>query len=161
MAYIVRQKIKMTYEEAHRAIKHGDVLRLSASIPHLLSASSTNRLGWSLLMLAALQGDTAVGRFLIRSGAELDRRNDFGETALSLAAHKGHVKFIELLITSGAVDLGLPHGRTVDVFLREAAGLPDAVLSSVLAALQTITQAEQVETQQPPLAALSATSPVS
>jgi len=94
-------------------------------------------------MLAALEGDTAVGRFLMRSGAELDRRNDFGETALSLAAHKGNVRFIELLIASGAVDLGLPHGGGVDVFLREAAGLPDAVLSSVLEVIQSITQAEQ------------------
>jgi hypothetical protein len=128
----------MTYEEAHRAIKHGDVLRLNASIPHILSANSTNRFGWSLLMLAALEGDTAVGRFLICSGAELDRRNDFGETALSLATHKGHVKFIKLLIASGATDSGLPHGRTVDVFLREASGLPQHVLYSVLAALQTI-----------------------
>jgi ankyrin repeat protein len=133
----------MTYEEAHRAIKQGDVLRLSASVPRLLSADSTNRFGWSLLMLAALEGDTAIGRFLIRSGAKLDRRNNFGETALSLAAHKGHVKFIELLIASGAADSGLPHGRTVDVFLREAAGLSEPVLASVLATLQSIPQAEQ------------------
>jgi ankyrin repeat protein len=100
-------------------------------------------------MLAALEGDTAVGRFLIGSGAELDQRNDFGETALSLAAHKGQVKFVELLGASGATDLGLPHGRAVDVFLREAAGLPEAVLTSVLAAIQSIKKPNKAEMATP------------
>ena len=53
-------------------------------------------------MMAALEGNTAIGDELLQRGAQLDMQNKFGDTALSLAAHSGHVGFVELLLRSGA-----------------------------------------------------------
>jgi ankyrin repeat protein len=74
----------MDFRRAHKAIKKGDVI----SIRHFLQsggdANLANRLSWTLLMMAALEGNTAIGEELIQRGAHLDMQNKFGETALSL-----------------------------------------------------------------------------
>ena len=71
-------------------------------------------------MIAALEGNTAIGSLLIESGVELDRRNKFRETALSLAAHSGHPSFVELLLKSGASLECHPFGNTFDAWLNWA-----------------------------------------
>jgi ankyrin repeat protein len=68
-------------------------------------------------MAAALKGNTSIGSLLIESGAELDRRNKFQSTALSLAAHCGHSSFVDLLLTSGASLECHPFGNTFDDWL--------------------------------------------
>jgi hypothetical protein len=45
-------------------------------------------------MIAAMEGDTSIGRLLIEKGADLDRRNNHRDTALSLAAHTGHPSIV-------------------------------------------------------------------
>src|SRR5580692_9299757 len=92
----------MTFDEASKLIKKGDIIRLRKELQDGLSPNMANQYSWTLLMIAALEGNTSIGSLLIESGAELDRRNDFGETALSLAAHSGHSSFVGLLLTSGA-----------------------------------------------------------
>lgn len=67
-------------------------------------------------MIAAFEGNTAIGSLLIESGAELDARSKDRNTALSLAAHRGHASFVELLLTSGASLECHPFGNT---FLRQ------------------------------------------
>ena len=71
-------------------------------------------------MIPALEGNTAIGSLLIESGAELDMRNKFRETALSLAAHSSHPSFVELLLTSGASVECHPFGNTFDAWLNWA-----------------------------------------
>jgi len=68
-------------------------------------------------MAAALHGNTIIGTLLIESGAELDRRNKFQDTALSLAAHTGHPSFVSLLLRSGASLECHPFGNSLDSFL--------------------------------------------
>jgi ankyrin repeat protein len=92
----------MTFDEASKLIKKGDIIRLRKELGDRLSPNMTNQYSWTLLMIAALEGNTSIGYLLIESGAELDRRNKFHETALSLAAHTGHSSFVGLLLTSGA-----------------------------------------------------------
>ena len=43
----------------------------------------------------------AIGELLISKGAGIDKTNDFGETALSVAAHRGHTLFIRVLLAHG------------------------------------------------------------
>jgi len=92
----------MTFDEASKLIKKGDIIRLRQELQEGLSPNLANQYAWSLLMIAGLEGNTSIGSLLIERGAELDRRNKFHETALSLAAHSGHSSFVELLLTSGA-----------------------------------------------------------
>jgi ankyrin repeat protein len=107
----------MTFDEASKLIKKGDVIQLRQALQGGLSPNGANQYSWTLLMMAALEGNTSIGSLLIESGAELDNQNKFRETALSLAAHSGHPSFVELLLKSGASLEGHPLGNTFDVWL--------------------------------------------
>ena len=110
----------MTFDEASKLIKMGNIIHLRLQLQEGLSPNLANQYSWTLLMIAALKGNTSVGSLLIESGAELDRRNKFNETALSLAAHSGHPSFVELLLTSGASLDCHPFGNTFDDWLNWA-----------------------------------------
>ena len=110
----------MTFDEASKLIKKGDIIQLRQELQEGLSPNLANQASWTLLMIAALEGNTAIGSLLIESGAELDTRNKFRETALSLAAHSGHPSFVELLLTSGASLECHPFGNTFDAWLNWA-----------------------------------------
>jgi uncharacterized protein len=51
---------------------------------------------------AITDGDLDAVRALVRSGADVDARDRHGQTALMLAAHRGHRSIVELLVESGA-----------------------------------------------------------
>ena len=107
----------MTYEAVHRVIKRGDVETLKKALKSGLSADLCNQNRWTLLMLAAMGGNTAIGKLLIEAGADVDHRNNFRDTALSLAVHTGHPSFVKLLLSSGASLDCHPHGNSLEVFL--------------------------------------------
>src|SRR5256885_1924216 len=107
----------MTFDEAHRAIKKGDLARLRKELGNGLNPNLANRNFWTLLMLAAMEGNTSVGSLLIEKGADLNSRNKFGSTALSLAAHTGHPSFVKLLLERGASLECYPFGNSLEVWL--------------------------------------------
>jgi ankyrin repeat protein len=107
----------MTFDEASKLIKNGDIIRLRKELQDGLSPNMANQYSWTLLMIAALEGNTSIGSLLIESGAELDSRNKFHDTALSLAAHTGHPSFVGLLLTGGASLECHPFGNTFDAWL--------------------------------------------
>lgn len=53
-------------------------------------------------MLAAYHGHEKTVKMLIDCGAEIDRRNDRGQTPLGGAAFKGHMEIVRLLAEAGA-----------------------------------------------------------
>jgi ankyrin repeat protein len=110
----------MTFDEASKLIRKGDIIRLRKELQDGLSPNMENQYSWTLLMVAALKGNTSIGDLLIESGAELDRRNKGRETALSLAAHTGHSSFVSLLLNSGASLECHPFGNTFDAWLNWA-----------------------------------------
>jgi ankyrin repeat protein len=126
----------MTFEEAHYCIKRGDIASLTRSLQSGLDPNLSNKFSWTLLMLAAIAGNTGIGRVLVSCGANVDATNDFGESALSLAAHKGHVMFVNWLVNIGANRHCRPHGRNLDDWLREVSGLPPQTISAVLGLLR-------------------------
>jgi|SRR6185312_2087396 len=125
----------MTFEEAHRAIKRGQTNLLEEAVPAALSVNSSNRFGWTLLMLAALEGNTKIGTLLLDRGADVAALNNFGESALSLAAHKGHLPFVKLLKLRGASGNVRPHGHDLESWLRSASGLPAAKIDAIMEAV--------------------------
>ena len=58
--------------------------------------------GTTLLMFAANNGNEALLDFLLRSRANMMKYNKYGDTALALAALRGHVPVVRRLIESGA-----------------------------------------------------------
>ena len=107
----------MTFDEVHRVIKKGDLNHLRSELERGLSPNLCNQYSWTLLMLAAVEGNTSIGRLLIEKGAELDTRNKHRGTALSLAAHTGHPSFVKLLLDSGASLECYPFGDRLEVWL--------------------------------------------
>ena len=122
----------MTYDEAHRLIKKGDLVSLRHELDGGMSPDLSNQFSWTLLMLAALEGKVAIGELLISKGAAIDKTNDFGETALSLAAHGGHTQFIKVLLAHGASSDCRPHGTSLEAWMGVASGLPKNKIQSIL-----------------------------
>jgi ankyrin repeat protein len=107
----------MTYDEASKVIKKGDLIGLRNELEDGLDPNLCNQYSWTLLMVAAMEGNTSIGRLLIERGADLERRNKFRDTPLSLAAHTGHPSFVKLLLASGASLECHPEGNSFDVWL--------------------------------------------
>ena len=77
----------MTFDQAHRVIKRGVIATLEQAIPEQIKPNAANEFGWTLLMLAALEGKTKIGALLIERGADVTLLNDLGESALSIAGN--------------------------------------------------------------------------
>jgi hypothetical protein len=56
----------------------------------------------TLLMLASYNGNAEATRMLLEHGADVDRRNDRGQTPLGGAAFKGYEEIVALLLHHGA-----------------------------------------------------------
>jgi ankyrin repeat protein len=125
----------LTFDDAHKLIKKGDVLGLRRELDSGMSPDLSNQFSWTLLMLTAIEGNTAIGELLVSRGANVNKTNDFEETALSLAAHGGHIPFIHLLLTNGASKDCRPHGSTLEGWLSVASGLSPDKLQVVLAVI--------------------------
>jgi len=128
----------MTNEEVHRLIKKGDLVSLRHELDGGMSPDLSNQFSRTLLMLTALEGNTAIGELLISRGAAIDKANDFGETALSLAAHGGHTQFIKVLLAHGAATHCRPHGTTLEDWMRAASGLPQDKIREILTSSMVI-----------------------
>ncbi len=92
----------ISYRAAQTLIKRGDELALTSALEQRLDPNLKNENGWTLLMLAAVEGSVPLGRILIEKGADLAARNLKGASAMSIAEHRGYTEFTNLLIEHGA-----------------------------------------------------------
>ena len=91
----------LSYRAAQTLIKRSDESALRTALDQGLDANLANHKGWSLLMLAAVEGSVPLGQLLIDKGANLVALNSQGDTPLSIATQKGHTAFIDLLRAGG------------------------------------------------------------
>jgi ankyrin repeat protein len=87
----------ISYRAAQTLIKRGDEPALRTALEAGLDPNLVNQNGWSLLMLAAVEGNVPLGRVLLEHGANPALENSKTETALTLATHRGYDLFIALL----------------------------------------------------------------
>jgi ankyrin repeat protein len=87
----------LTYRGAQNLIKRGDEAGLRAALDAGLDVNSVNQNGWSLLMLAAVEGDVPVGRLLVERGADVAAKNKAEKSAEMLASDRGFGAFVEML----------------------------------------------------------------
>ena len=127
----------ISYRAAQALIKRGDETALRTALESGLNPSLANHNGWSLLMLAALEGTVPLGHLLLEAGADIQTLNRHEESAVSLAAQKGHIEFLRLLIEKGASTSLTPHGTPLSDWLRNSPGLSEAKLAEVLETLHS------------------------
>ena len=124
-----------SYRATQTLIKRGDHDALRAALDNTLDPNLANANGWSLLMLAAVEGSVPLGQALLEAGADIQRENRHGETALSLAAQKAHILFLELLLQHGAGKDPKPHGTTLSTWLDNTPNLTETQRAEVFALL--------------------------
>ena len=87
----------LSYRAAQALIKRGDEAALRTALDHQLDTNLVNENGWSLLMLAAVEGSVPVGKLLLERGADPTMVNTKGQTALTIATARNHTGFVHLL----------------------------------------------------------------
>ncbi len=87
----------ISYRAAQNLIKRGKDDDLQAALSNGLSANLANDNGWTLLMLAAVEGSLPLGKLLLHYGADATRRNAKEESAKDIAASRGFDEFVALL----------------------------------------------------------------
>jgi ankyrin repeat protein len=92
----------VTFDEASRLIKHGNIIALRQALDEGLDPNLSNKYLWTMLMVTASTGNTKIGELLIYKGADVNKIQKNGWSAFSLAAMSGHIPFINLLLAHGA-----------------------------------------------------------
>jgi ankyrin repeat protein len=111
----------MDFEEVHHLIKRGDIVALRRELDNGLDPNIVPKYRCTLLMLAALEGNTQIGELLISRGADVNAAvENHGDTALSLAAEKGHLPFVKLVMDHGAKTNVRPGGRSLSYWMTVA-----------------------------------------
>ena len=87
----------ISYRAAQNLIKRGDEPALRAALDGGLDPNLTNENGWTLLMLAAVEGSVPLGKLLLEHGADAAKQNVKGGTALTIAKDRGYDLFVSLL----------------------------------------------------------------
>jgi ankyrin repeat protein len=86
-----------SYRAVQSAIKRNDIEGLTRFLDKGLDPELSNENGWTLLMLAAVEGNVEMGKLLIEAGASTTSANAKGDTPLSIATSRNHAGFVELL----------------------------------------------------------------
>ncbi len=93
--------------------KAGDTNELKKMIASGLPVNLCDSKGNSLLMLSTYYGQMETSSMLLKGGAEVDRRNDHGQTPLGGAAFKGDLAITTLLLDARAsIDADNGGGKT-------------------------------------------------
>ena len=121
----------ISYRAAQTLIKRGDQPALLIALDGGLDPNSGNQNGWTLLMLAAVEGALPLATLLVERGADVNRRNQHDETALTLAAQKANVPLLEFLLAHGATKDSKPHGTTLHTWLKNSPSLTAPQLAEV------------------------------
>lgn len=92
-----------TLNDLFEAVHANDVGEVRSLLDAGMDPNSTDREGYSLLMLAAREGHISIVRLLLNHKVKVDQQNPVGETAVMLAAFKGHLETVKLIHARGAV----------------------------------------------------------
>jgi ankyrin repeat protein len=119
-----------------RAAKAGDIReveRLVGQDPRLLDAMDGNGDDVTPLMIACIEGHVNLVRWLVDNGAAVNKRNQFGETALLEACYRNRLRVVRLLLERGGDPTIASYGGTIPLMAASASlGAPLEVVRVLL-----------------------------
>jgi hypothetical protein len=92
------------YDDMIAAARNNDGPAVISLIQRGMDANTTDRSGNTLLMIAAGNGNDALVEFLLSNRANKLKINKYGETAIALAAFRGHLPVVRRLAEAGGID---------------------------------------------------------
>jgi ankyrin repeat protein len=93
------------FERVQHHIKHGDIAAIRNLLDEGMSPNFANKFGFTVLILAAHEGNTALGSLLLSRGADVNLGTCHGAASLTPFGHaaaNGHFGFVKLLLEHGA-----------------------------------------------------------
>lgn len=90
------------YDDMLNAVNMKDLGKVSDLLQRGMDVNTTDSKGNSLLMLAAQNGDFPILELLLRNKANVLIKNKYGDSALMLAALRGHLDTVAALVAAGA-----------------------------------------------------------
>jgi uncharacterized protein len=82
--------------------RQGKTQDLKAMLDAKMPINLCDHKGNSLLMLASYNGNLETTQLLIQMGAEVDKKNDRGQTPLAGVCFKGYLEIVKVLVKAGA-----------------------------------------------------------
>jgi len=108
--------MSLTLEEALARITAAEISDFAGKP---VTLDSTDSFGGGPLEVAAIWGDIPVADALLRGGAAIDQRGEYGYTPLHQAVGQGHLAMVEFLLSHGADPrLVNEFGSTLDIATR-------------------------------------------
>lgn len=114
--------------DAVRAGAHDQVTTLIASGA---DPNRAQRYGMTPILIASVRGDVAMAEVLHEAGARLGASNQYGESAIGLAASNGHGEMVRWLAERGLAPDRHPYTSQVTPLMR-AVGRGDLTMAEVL-----------------------------
>lgn len=93
------------YDDILIAAEKDDTAQVVDLLKRGMDVNTADRSGSTLLMIAARNANLDLLEFLLRSRANTLKRNKYGDSAIMLAALRGHAAIVEKLFAAGA-DVG-------------------------------------------------------
>ncbi|MFA7280007.1 MAG: ankyrin repeat domain-containing protein [Sterolibacterium sp.] len=90
------------YEDMLSAVNMKETETVSRLLQKGMDVNTSDPMGNTLLMLAARNGDLPTLEVLLRNKANALKINSYKDTALLLAAHRGHLQCVAALVDAGA-----------------------------------------------------------
>ncbi len=90
------------YDDMLKAVSTHDAAQVSALLQRGMDVNTTDPEGNTLLMLAARNGDNQILEILLRNKPNILKINKYGDSALMLAALRGHLQSVTALVAAGA-----------------------------------------------------------
>ncbi|MDP2822263.1 MAG: ankyrin repeat domain-containing protein [Sulfuritalea sp.] len=92
------------YEDILAAAHRNDTETVADFIRRGMDVNTSDRSGTSLLMIAAGNGNEQLLETLLRNRANILKKNKYGDSAITLAALKGHLPVLRRLIEQGGAE---------------------------------------------------------
>lgn len=92
------------YEDILAAAHRNDAETVADLVRRGMDVNTSDRSGTSLLMIAAGNGNEQLLETLLRSRANILKKNKYGDSAITLAALRGHLPVLRRLIEHGGAE---------------------------------------------------------